>query len=195
MRSYNPMDILGEIMVYFEATENKPQNQLVRMVFDKVLFLAAYGPLAVGCLVGWVLFAITFIAVVPLFIAALGITFVSDAIAISLANVNRTIKHWTSKMWCKISDNSKNPTTYQLPTTNTPLVSLTPKHSSVSSLASNGFIEKTSGERKSALHGNPTTTITYILSDPAPVFPSPCAEIRCHSRERLTSYGLSSSSI
>lgn len=48
MRSYNPMDILGEIMVYFEATENKPQNQLVRMVFDNVLFLAAYGPLAVG---------------------------------------------------------------------------------------------------------------------------------------------------
>lgn len=81
------MDTLGEIMVYVEVIENKPQNQLVRMVFDKALFLAAYVPLTVGCLVDWVLFATTFIAVVPLFVAALGIAFVSDAIAIYLANV------------------------------------------------------------------------------------------------------------
>ncbi|TGO55824.1 hypothetical protein BCON_0086g00270 [Botryotinia convoluta] len=184
MRSYNPLDIWGEILNYFGPIDHQPRSQLVRCIFDKILLVVGLSPLAVGCIVSCAFCAITAIAAFPLFIAAVGMMLVSDAIALSLVNAYRTIKRWISRAWCRILGNRKNLTTDQLPTTNTPLVDPPPKQSPVSSLASSIFIETKNDERKFALHSNPVTTMKYIPSDPAPVFPSPCAEIRGRSRER-----------
>ncbi|KAF5868039.1 uncharacterized protein Bfra_007234 [Botrytis fragariae] len=184
MRSYNMLDIWEEILGYFGPADHQPRSQLVRCVFDKVLLVVGLSPLAVGFIVGCTFFAITAIAAFPLFIAAVGMMLVSDSVAVSLENVYRTIKRWTSRMWCGILGNRKDLTTDQLPTTNTPQTKFSTKQSPVSSLASNIFIDTMNDERKFALHSNPVTTMKYILSDPAPVFPSPCAEIKGRSKER-----------
>ncbi|TGO22972.1 hypothetical protein BPAE_0148g00020 [Botrytis paeoniae] len=170
-------------MGYFGPADYQPRSQLVRCIFDNLLLVIGLSPLAVGFIVGCTFFAITSIAAFPLFIAVVGMMLVSDAIAISLENVYRAIKRWTSRTWCRILGNRKVLATDQLPTTSPPLVNPTPKQSPVSSLASNIFISTTSDERKFALHSNPVTTMAYISSDPAPVFPAPCAEIRGRSRD------------
>ncbi|KAF7955979.1 hypothetical protein EAE96_004900 [Botrytis aclada] len=192
MQPYIPVNIWWDILDHLEPTYHQPRSQLVRCIFDKILLVVALSLLAVGC----ALFAITSIAALPLYIGTVGIMLVSDAIAFSLENAYRTIKRWTSRMWCRILGSRKKLTTNQLPTTNTPVANLTPtsKDSPVSLLASSISVGTTIDEKKFALHSNPATTIKYVPSYPSPVFPFPCAEIRGRSSQRdFTSYSLSSS--
>ncbi|TGO91880.1 hypothetical protein BPOR_0016g00270 [Botrytis porri] len=173
MQSYNVLDVWMETLVYFDPIDRQPQNKLVRL-----------SPLAVGFIVGWVFWAITAIVVFPLFIAAVGMMLVSDAIAVSLENFYRAIKRWILRIWCRIFGNRKNSTKYQLPTTNTPQTNVATKESPLSSLAPSVFIDTKNDEREFALHSNPVTTMKYTPSNSTPVFPSPCAEIGGRSRER-----------
>ncbi|KAF7894067.1 hypothetical protein EAF00_007581 [Botryotinia globosa] len=176
MRSYSPLEICDVMLGHFDFSFDRPRNQLVHCIFDK-------GFLAVGFIFGCVFLAIIDLVVFPLFLAVVGMMRVSDTIALSLENVYRIIKRWTSRIWRRILGNRKGLKANQLPTANTPLVNHTPKQSQVSSLASSIFTETKNDERNFALHSNPVKTMNYIPSGLVPVFPSPCAEIRGRSRE------------
>ncbi|KAF7942404.1 hypothetical protein BELL_0158g00100 [Botrytis elliptica] len=182
----NPVVIwwMDELLDDFYPDNRQPPIQLVRWVFDMILVAVGFSPLAVGYIFGFVSWAITAIIAFPLFITVVGMMLVSEAIALFLANVYRIITRWTSRIWRRILGVPRgNFTADQLPTINTPLVNATPKQSPVSSLNPTTFIETKNDERGFALHSNPVTTMKYIPSGPAPVFPSPCAEIRGRSRE------------
>ncbi|TGO41528.1 hypothetical protein BHYA_0020g00250 [Botrytis hyacinthi] len=183
MRSYNLLDIWDDTLGHFEPADHQPRSQLVRCVFDNILMVIGSSPLVVGFIVGFAFWAITAIVAFPLFIAAVGVMLVLDVIALSLENVYHTIKRWTSRMWCRILGNRENLTADQTPATNTPQTKFTTKESPVYSLTPTIFIDTKNDERNFALHSNPVTTMKYIPPGPAPVFPSPCAEIRGRSRE------------
>ncbi|KAJ8059116.1 hypothetical protein OCU04_012093 [Sclerotinia nivalis] len=165
-----------------------PQSQVLRefeVAADEVYRSASY-----------ILWAVTVVVSLPIFVCITGVFLVLDTIAVAVEFIYFTLKRWTLRMRRGISGDRNDLVSDQLPTTNNPFVDSTPK---ISPRLSSAFIldfdptvviGTVSDEEKFPLPKIPSTSITHISDDPRLAVPPPCAQLGDRTRESDSQFAL-----